>query len=286
MKNTVSIVIPIYNREKYIREAVESVENQRFVGDKLELIVVNDGSTDGTLDVLLELKAKSEIREDFHIINKENAGTANALNDGFLKSQGEFVGVLDSDDFLNPFAVSHMSRELNRMKNISYIWSLYEAFDERNGEYVGFRPGNRCKWPAPKDQKQVIVQNLIRFSTFHFKMMKKSAYESLMFPWSSMPSSAVDYAFVLKNMFKVHMRRVDFVAYYYRNKTEGSHSKDNKDTQKSCAAEARNEALNFALENNFISKSELDFIKLQTKKLAKKSYDKKAKMIVEYHEQP
>ena len=89
----VSVIMPVYNGEKYIKRAVESVYEQ---GISLELLVIDDGSTDGTEKVL----SAYEGREDFRYIkNKENMGAARSRNRGVQEAVGEYVAFLDADDW-------------------------------------------------------------------------------------------------------------------------------------------------------------------------------------------
>lgn len=92
-----SIIIPIYNREKYLKECIESVVAQTIFNE-IELILVNDGSTDNSEDICLEyVKTYSNIKYFY----QENKGVSFARNLGLSKAQGEYVYFLDSDDTIN-----------------------------------------------------------------------------------------------------------------------------------------------------------------------------------------
>lgn len=90
----VSTVIPVYNREEFIAEAIESALNQQ--GVKMEILVVDDGSTDGTV------AAASRFGSRIRLIRQENAGPPAARNRGVAAAQGEFLTFLDSDDLWPP----------------------------------------------------------------------------------------------------------------------------------------------------------------------------------------
>ncbi|MBR1735149.1 MAG: glycosyltransferase [Alphaproteobacteria bacterium] len=92
----ISVIVPIYNVEKYIRRCLDSIINQTF--HELEIICVNDGSTDKSEEILIEYKKKdSRIK----IINQENSGLSAARNSGLKIAQGEYVGFVDSDDWID-----------------------------------------------------------------------------------------------------------------------------------------------------------------------------------------
>ena len=91
----VSIVIPTYNVEDYLRECLDSVVRQTL--DDIEIICVNDGSTDNSLEILQEY-AKKDKR--IVILDKENGGYGMAMNIGIEKAHGEYVGIVEPDDFV------------------------------------------------------------------------------------------------------------------------------------------------------------------------------------------
>lgn len=93
----VSIIIPIYNVEKYLRRCLESILNQTF--QDWEAICVNDGSPDNSAAIIEEY-AKRDSR--FKIVTKENGGLSDARNAGMKVATGEFVLYVDSDDFIHP----------------------------------------------------------------------------------------------------------------------------------------------------------------------------------------
>lgn len=93
----ISIIIPCYNAEKYIDRCIKSVMNQTY--RNLEIILVNDGSTDGT-GVLLESYRKRDIR--IFVLKQENRGAGAARNAGLDVARGKYVGFVDSDDWIEP----------------------------------------------------------------------------------------------------------------------------------------------------------------------------------------
>lgn len=97
---TVSVIIPIYNVEKYLRACVDSVIGQTY-GD-LQIILVNDGSTDSCSLICDEYAAKDK---RIRVVHKKNGGLSDARNAGLPLAEGEFILYLDSDDYLVPDAV-------------------------------------------------------------------------------------------------------------------------------------------------------------------------------------
>ena len=95
MTSKVSVVIPIYNVENYLRKCLDSLVNQTY--KNLEFICVNDGSTDGSLEILKEYATKDS---RFIIINQENQGVACAKNNGLNAASGDYLSFVDPDDWV------------------------------------------------------------------------------------------------------------------------------------------------------------------------------------------
>ena len=95
MKPKVSIIVPIYNCEKYLDEAIQSLLNQSI--KECEFILVNDGSTDNSLNIANEYK---KLDSRIKIINQVNQGVSVARNTGIEASQGEYIGFIDGDDWI------------------------------------------------------------------------------------------------------------------------------------------------------------------------------------------
>ena len=94
---TVSVIIPIYNVEKYLPECLDSLLAQTY--PHWQAICVNDGSKDNSLQILQQYAAKDK---RFSIINQANQGLSMARNNGLKQAEGEYVYFLDSDDSLHP----------------------------------------------------------------------------------------------------------------------------------------------------------------------------------------
>lgn len=95
MEKKVSVIIPVYNVEKYLRECLDSVVTQDL--DDIEIICINDGSTDGSAGILSEYATQYE---KLFILDKENSGLSAARNSGLSVAKGKYILFLDSDDFL------------------------------------------------------------------------------------------------------------------------------------------------------------------------------------------
>ena len=115
----ISVILPVFNQEMYIRNAIESVLNQSM--DDFELIVVNDGSTDSTPDIINEFDDSR-----IHVINQENRGPGASRNRALKKAQGEYVMYLDGDDWYHPEA---LETAYNEAKNRNTDLTFYQMIN-------------------------------------------------------------------------------------------------------------------------------------------------------------
>ena len=110
-KIIVSVIIPIFNRANFIARCLRSLLYQSFDRDAYEIIVINDGSTDNTSNIL------NAFRDEIVILNhKKNKGLPNALNKGIKNSKGKYIVRVDSDDYVNLdyLKILHMFIKLNQ----------------------------------------------------------------------------------------------------------------------------------------------------------------------------
>ena len=110
-----SIIIPVYNVEKYLEQCLNSVLNQTFTD--YEVICVNDGSTDGSLDILRSF-AKKDAR--IQIINQKNGGLSDARNAGIQAAKGDYIFLIDSDDWITENALEVLSKNTENQDFIAF----------------------------------------------------------------------------------------------------------------------------------------------------------------------
>ena len=149
----VSIVIPVYNAEKYIRECIESALNQTY--KNIEIIAVDDGSNDNSLKILQTFSDKIKI------ISKKNGGTATALNEGIKKITGQWFKWLSADDVLYLDGVKELMKEVEKIKDKknTILYTNYDIIDSNS-----------------KVIKQFIEPNYNNLSTFDFNVILLDHY--------------------------------------------------------------------------------------------------------------
>lgn len=167
MKNEkccLSIIIPVYNAGKYLRECLSSVVKQKL--PNFEVICINDGSTDESLDILQEFASKYEF---IKIINKKNGGVISARILGYDNASGEYIGWVDADDFVD-----------TEMFSILYENAIKDDADVSYCNY-NFYPNeviNKQKWY--KDYEGNVNWKFIMNNTIQWnKIVKKELLDHL-----------------------------------------------------------------------------------------------------------
>lgn len=126
MGQLVSVIIPVYNSEKYLAECIESILNQDYTD--IEIILVNDGSKDGSLDICRRYECERVI-----IVNKANEGVSVARNVGIRSSKGDLLTFVDSDDKLTPDCISRMVSAFDKNNTDLVYGSFYYDY---NGKLI------------------------------------------------------------------------------------------------------------------------------------------------------
>jgi glycosyltransferase involved in cell wall biosynthesis len=193
----VSIIIPIYNAENYLRRCLDTVVNQTF--KNLEIILINDGSTDSSLKIMNEYK---ENYNNIEIINQQNAGQGEARNKGISIAKGNYITFADADDWLSE----------------NYVEALYNAIEKNNADISvcnmimvmsrTFKEIKSIKFPKNELNGDEAVRNLLED-----KELKS-------YPWAKLYKKSI---FIENNItFPARMFYEDlaiiFQAFYYSSK--------------------------------------------------------------------
>lgn len=129
-KYKISIIIPVYNAEKYIKKCVESALNQTL--KDVEVICINDGSPDNSIDILRDMQ---KVHENLVVIDKHNEGVWKARMDGINIATGEYIGFLDSDDYLEKDFAEKMYNNIQK-SNAEIAICGFKRIDNLTGKVV------------------------------------------------------------------------------------------------------------------------------------------------------
>ncbi|EHZ61025.1 glycosyl transferase 2 family protein [Streptococcus pneumoniae GA47210] len=113
MEDLISIVVPVYNVEKYLKKSIESILNQTY--QNIEILLVDDGSTDSSGKIC---ESFSKVDPRIRVFHKENGGLSDARNFGIEQMKGQYVAFIDSDDYISK----------------DYVWKLYSSIKNNDSE--------------------------------------------------------------------------------------------------------------------------------------------------------
>ncbi len=171
----ISIIVPAYNVEQYIRKCIESILNQSFID--FEVILVDDGSTDNTSIICDEFKV---LDDRIHVFHKSNGGLSDARNYGLKVAIGEFITFVDSDDYVAPNYLDVLIQPLLMNREVSISMVSTQELSE------GHNPVKYSTFPVKiVPQSEAIRKMLLRDGFSHCgvgKMYKKELWENFCFP--------------------------------------------------------------------------------------------------------
>lgn len=242
MDNLVSVIIPVYNVEKYIKRCIDSVVNQTY--KKIEIILIDDGSLDKSSKICDEYKEKDSRIEVFH---KKNGGLSDARNYGLKKSKGKFVIFVDSDDWIPSNAIEIMIKKLikNNVDIVSgKMKEVYSSIIKDNSREKSDINTNVMSTEKALE-KLMYLHNFSNSASA--KIYKKNLFENVEYPKGKLYED-------LGTTYKVFAKAkkiasIDsIVYYYYQNNNESIMHKEYD--------EKRLDGLDFAIEElNFINQN-------------------------------
>lgn len=275
----ISIIVPIYKVESYLRRCLESIINQTY--SNLEIILVDDGSPDSCPQICDEYAAKDS---RIIVIHKKNGGLSDARNAGLDICKGEYVYFIDSDDFITLNAIS----------------VLYNACEKYNadiavGDYYSFSTGSNI--PIQKSIfsfKTISFEDAVKMQATHGhtftqivaawnKLIRASIAKKFYFPKGVL---CEDNFITFKYFYKTKAIVVNAILYYYQNRKDSIVNRL-KGTKEDCiiAINYLNEKINFLREHGF---SDLEYLfseKLAEQHLALyiRTNDKESKASIAQH---
>ena len=167
----ISIITPIYNKDKYIGRCIESIIKQTF--DKWELILLNDGSTDSSGKICEEY---AKLDERIRVIHKKNTGVSNTRNLGVKLSEGKYITFIDGDDWIEEDYLEKMFYAIKKMKvDILVTGCVYET---KKGTVNPFKIGRKNVFNKTEAQIEFLKQDKFIW-TICDKLYKKSLFKNI-----------------------------------------------------------------------------------------------------------
>ena len=209
----ISIIVPCYNQSLYMRETLDCLKKQTY--QNWECVIVNDGSTDNTLEIAKEYVANDH---RYILVDKTNGGLADARNAGIKASHGRYILPLDSDDLISPSYTEKAVYLLEQHPELELVYCRAKFFGDRNDE-----------WILPTfDYTLLMYQNLIFCSCIYRRSDydKTSGYNpNMIYGWE-------DWDFLLSLLNKnSKVYKIPEVLFFYRKHGTSMLSTTNKHSQ-------------------------------------------------------
>ena len=145
MKEILSIIVPVYNAENYLKECIDSILGQKY--SNIELILVNDGSKDSSLSICNEYK-KNDFR--VKVIDKQNEGVSIARNVGIEAAKGKYIGFVDSDDLVMNDTFFILIEKLKKYPEVKFVSFMPEMV----------YPNGEKKYPVKQEAEEVVYDSM------------------------------------------------------------------------------------------------------------------------------
>lgn len=280
-----SFIIPIFNCEAYIEECVLSISNQTY--KNIEIICVDDASTDKTYEKLLELE---QIDNRIKVVrHSSNKGAGGARNTGLTLAQGKYIWFIDGDDYIDSDALDHFHEIiLQNNHNIDLIGFNADAFTVENGLKVPSVGGIKRNWPLntiitlPRDKD--IVPHIIEGSSVTY-IAKKSFLKMYSFRENAVFEDA-DFSFKLYSSDK-SFYMVDYVPYHRRIRLDSTTGNNASGLNEKCIKGrlvAAKVILSYIEENKINKKYALEWFKRWTRWASTLYISNRNIYTEEYHE--
>jgi glycosyltransferase involved in cell wall biosynthesis/ADP-heptose:LPS heptosyltransferase/predicted SAM-dependent methyltransferase/predicted O-methyltransferase YrrM len=198
----ISVITPCYNQARYLPQAVESIVNQTY--RNWECIIVNDGSTDNTVEVANQLVEKYSDRQ-IRFMDKPHSGVSDTRNMGVEFAAGEWILPLDSDDMFEPSFMQRAADIIEREQNVDIVFANMQEFGASNGQWI----------PDEYSRAQVMATDTMPYASLYRKELwhKVGGYDKLL----SILRQPEDWSFWIScSKHNVTVRRISEKLFLYR----------------------------------------------------------------------
>lgn len=203
----ISVIIPVYNVEMYLSRCVESVLQQTY--SNLEIILVDDGSTDHCGEIC---DSFSKLDRRVKVIHKENGGLSSARNAGLEVAKGEYVGFVDSDDWIAEDMYETLCAAMRDDVDITCSGRVYISSD---GRYNKFYTGKAKKYTKEEALEEMLLLREIDVSACT-KLFRRTLFEGVYFPLRRVSEDIPTvYSIIRKARNVVHVGKAKYF-YFYR----------------------------------------------------------------------
>lgn len=236
----VSVIVPVYNTQEYLTDCLLSLVKQTL--SNIEIIVVNDGSTDGSLGIIQ--KFAKDYPEKIVVLNKENGGQATARNLGIQHASGEYIGFIDSDDYVHPDMYKEMY-EVAKASDSDLVECNYDYLKLKNQKLTALKKHGRTRKFI--DQMDMFLDPMVApwNDLYKSSVLKKSG---VLFPEGYIYE---DTSFFIKMIPFIHKSEFINKSFVYHMFHETSTMNANKSRRVADIFSVLNDIITFYKENNF-----------------------------------
>jgi len=199
----VSAVMAVYNERPYLEEAVQSILDQTF--EDFEFIIINDGSTDGSKEVL-ERFADRDKR--LRLVHQENEGLIASLNRGLYMARGQYIARMDGDDISHPERFERQLSFLNKNLDVGILGTRAEIIDEGGNA--------RRQWRLPTHPDAIAWQSLFNYRLCHPTIMARRSVLEDLGGYAEWPTHAEDYELWSRAVLKTRLANLPETLHKHR----------------------------------------------------------------------
>lgn len=166
-----SIIVPVYNVERYIKKCIISLLNQDLANSEYEIIIINDGTKDNSIQIVKELQHNYS---NIVLFSQENKGLGAARNYGITKAKGEYIWFVDSDDWIEPNIIATLYKEVKQesLDCIRFAWKKVNI----SGEEIGKKDLNFNSIPSNVYNGENFIQYALGYSCYACMFWFKKNY--------------------------------------------------------------------------------------------------------------
>lgn len=200
MSKILSVIIPTYNMEKYLHRCLDSLIMDEYM-DKVEVLVINDGSKDSSSKIAHEYQEKYP--ETFRVIDKENGNYGSCINRGLKEATGKYVKILDADDWYDSVSLKKFVGELNNI-DVDLVFTDFVTVREQGGEEADYKmPYKENAILSYSEIEKCLLENYIAMHAVTYKKdnllrIQYRQTEGISYTdqeWIFLPMTTVKYAY-------------------------------------------------------------------------------------------
>lgn len=209
MDKLITVIVPIYNVEKYLKKCIESIINQTY--KNLEIILVDDGSSDGSLKICNRYQKNDE---RIKVVHKENGGLSSARNTGLDIANGDLISFVDSDDYIEPTMLEELKANMDKYGSDISVCNFYKV----KGNKKSANKLDQKEFVLKGKEKFIYLQNEYGILTVYAwnKLYKKEVFNSVRYPFGRIYEDSYVICDLLNNAKKVSYVVKPLYNYVYR----------------------------------------------------------------------